>query len=95
MSKELLIAVLLIFSPAICYASLPGIIGDAFGRGGPMYPATLILGISIGSWLLKMGASVLGVAENNIRILEKVAKVSIVISAVYAMLKTIFELLGI
>lgn len=95
MSKGLFLALLLVFTPMVCHASLPGVIGAAFGYGGPMFPATLIVGISIGSYLLKMGVSVLGAGDHHIKVIEHVAKATIVVSAVYAMLKTIFELLGI
>lgn len=97
MRRTILILVLSLFIPAVCYASLSGVIGEVYGTNGQGRAVVWIVAIDIGRWLIKTACSVIGNGGSSkwIDYIARSVQATIVIATVYSMLKTAFDLMGI
>jgi len=92
---RIIVIVLFTMIPAgICHAGVASVIGDTFGPNGPGRPVIWLLGLSIGRFLLTEIQSLMGGSTKGIIMIIKCAEIGIVIAAVYALLNTAFNLLG-
>lgn len=89
----LMVGMMLLF-PSVAFAGIATIIGDTFGPGGPGRPVMWLLGLSIGRFILNEIQSLMGGSSKGINMIIKCAEVGIVVTAVYALLNTAFNLLG-
>lgn len=82
--------------PVVCYADLAGVIGEAFGPGGPGRAVIWIVALDVGRWLIKTVAEVCGKGSGGkwIDYIVRSAQVGIVIASVYGLVNTAFNLLG-
>lgn len=91
---RIILFVLFVTIPSICYAGVASVIGDTFGVNGPGRPVIWLLGLGIGRFLLGEIQSLLGGSTKGINMIIRCAEIGIVIAAVYALLNTAFNLLG-
>lgn len=90
----MLIVLFSLIMPGVANAGLAGVISGTFGPGGPGYPVIWLLGLSIGRFILGEIQSLMGGSTKGINMIIKCAEIGIVIAAVYALLNTAFNLLG-
>jgi hypothetical protein len=89
-----MIMVLFAMIPSIAHAGIASVIGDTFGPNGPGRPVMWLLGLSIGRFILNEIQTLVGGSVKGINMIIKCAEIGIVIAAVYALLNTAFNLLG-
>jgi len=93
--KVVVMVLTAVFVPALAFAGLASVIGETFGPGGPAHPVVWLIGLSVGRWLIKTVVSITGGSSGQwIDMIVRCAEIGIVIAAVYALLNTAFNLLG-
>ncbi|MBP2653374.1 MAG: hypothetical protein H6Q73_943 [Firmicutes bacterium] len=88
----MVLTVLLI--PNIVFAGLASVIGETFGPSGPAHAVIWLIGLSVGRWIIKTVISITGGSGQWIDMIVRCAECGIVIAAVYGLMNTAFNLLG-
>ena len=92
--KVLLMVISAFAVPTIGFAGIASLISSTFGPGGPCFPVTLLVACAVGRQLFKQILTITGGNGSNIDLVTRCFEVGIVISAVYGLLNTAFNLLG-